>query len=70
MADESLEQKVGAKLVALRSKKKLTQPELAKASGVSARAIWSYENGKQLPSVRNLEKLATFFGVTASSVLK
>lgn len=72
VAEENLsfEEKVGAKLAALRERKGMTQPEAAKGAGVGYRSITRWEAGRQLPSSRNLQKLAAFYSTTPDKILK
>jgi len=67
---DTLEGRLGAKLHGLREKKKLTLPELAKASGVGERTISDYEAGLRMPGGRNLAKLAEFFKTTPAALLR
>ncbi len=53
-----LEKKVGQRIVELRRKQGLTSEQLAWESGVSKSHVNDIENGKRLPSLRVLEKLA------------
>lgn len=68
--EKTLIDRVGERLVALRTKKGLTQPEAAAGAGVGNRSLWRWENAEQLPGGRNLEKLAAFYGTTAAALLK
>lgn len=67
---ETIEARVGARLLALREKKKLTQPEVAVGAGVGYRSFCDWEGGKRLPSTRNLSKLAAFFKTSPAALLK
>lgn len=51
----------------LRVKKGLNQGELAEKLGVTRNTISSWENGK-LPSLKNANKLADFFGVSVLDI--
>ena len=68
--EQTLEQKVGAKLVALREKAKLLQTDVAAGSGCGYRSICRWELGEGLPSSRNLQKLAAFFETTPDRILR
>lgn len=61
--------KFGEKLKVLREQKKLTQPELEKATGISLRSIQYYESGKGYPRRELYPKLAEFFGVEINFLL-
>jgi DNA-binding XRE family transcriptional regulator len=49
--------KLGVNITALRTKRKLTQEQLAEKTGVSARYIQSLEAGEYFPSLPKLVKL-------------
>ena len=54
--------KFGEKVRRLRTQRKMTQEELAKAVGVSHRTVFAYENGETYPRRREIyKKLADFF---------
>lgn len=55
----------GKRLKALRKSVKLTQPELAKAIGVSNGMISMWENDVCEPSLTHIKKTARFFKVSA-----
>ncbi len=67
---ETLESRLGEKLHALRKKKNLTLPELAKGTGVGQRCLSDYEKGVRVPGIKNLSKLGVFFKVLPASFLK
>lgn len=48
----------------LRQKKGLSRQALADRMGVSATAVYKWENGQSQPNIDMLEKLANLFGVT------
>jgi len=52
------------KLKALRKKHGMTQEELAKKIGVSLSAVRHYENGRNLPSKKTMEKICEIFKTT------
>lgn len=52
------------RLKALRTKKCLTQNELANELGISNKTVSVYEKGTSLPSIETLENIATYFKVT------
>lgn len=64
------EQIFGERLLALRTKKGLTQPEAAEGCGCGARSLWRWENGEKMPSAKNLKKLVNFYGTTKGALLK
>jgi len=57
------------KLVQLRSEKKLTQEQIAKALGKTRVTISYYENNDRTPDVETLVDIAKFFGVTTDYLL-
>lgn len=56
------------KLNAMRAAKKLTQPDAAKGAKVGFRSYCRWEAGEQIPSGRNLAKLAEFYGTTVTGL--
>ncbi|MFD1316997.1 helix-turn-helix transcriptional regulator [Loigolactobacillus coryniformis] len=57
------------KLKDLRSKKHVTQQEIADFLGISRPAYTAYESGKRQPDYDILKKLATYFNVTTDFLL-
>ena len=57
------------KLQELRTKKGLTQEELAKRIFVSRTAISKWESGRGYPSIESLRLLASFFSITIDQLL-
>lgn len=53
----------------LRKSRKLNQATLAEALGMSQATITSWENGKRIPDIEMLVKLADYFGVTTDYLL-
>ena len=53
----------------LRTERKLSQSELAKALNVSQRSISSWETGFRQPDFEMLEQIVKFFDVTAGYLL-
>lgn len=53
----------------LRVEKKLTQEELAQATGLSRSAIGMYESGSREPNFETLEVFADFFNVDMNTLL-
>ena len=57
------------KLYYLRTKKKLTQAELAKLSNVSQQSIAHYENGRGIPTMNTILQLSRVFGVKPDDLI-
>jgi len=53
----------------LRALKKVTQKQVAEATGLSERGYQSYELGEKEPSLGNIVKLADFFEVSTDYLL-
>jgi transcriptional regulator with XRE-family HTH domain len=54
----------------LRKRKGLRQQELRESLGVSGSTWSNYENGITAPSIRELERIARYFGVTSGALLE
>jgi transcriptional regulator with XRE-family HTH domain len=52
----------------LRIARKLTQKQVGKAAGVHYVTISRYETGDLMPSALILQKLAAFYGLSASAI--
>ena len=63
------ENKLGKRILALRTERGMTQEEAAEKLGVSNKAFSKWETGANLPDVPTVVKLAEFFGVTTDSLL-
>lgn len=59
----------GDRLKELRTKKSLTQEELAKLFNTGKSSISNYENNSRLPDAVTICKYADFFGVTVDYIL-
>lgn len=55
---------IGDKLKTLRKGRKLTQLELAEKMGLSRATISNYEVGRRSPHLTELQRFATFYGVS------
>ena len=53
----------------LRQLNKVSQDDLAKATGLTRQAISNYENNERMPNKEILEKLSNFFNVSVSYIL-
>ena len=56
-----LQQKLGQRIASLRKARKLTQEQLAEATGYSVEFVSLVERGVNAPSVAGLEKFAKVF---------
>lgn len=61
---------IGDKIRELRTKKDISQQELAKIIGVSDQAISAWENNKKVPRMGSVEKLAAFFDVPKTYLIE
>ena len=61
---------LGKKLIDLRDKKKLTQPEIAELLNISQSAYNKWESDKSKPSMENLIKLCEFHNVDMQELLE
>ena len=61
--------KFSDKLMYLRTKRGLTQTELAKLSNVSQQSISHFENGRGKPSTNNAYQIAKVLGVKVGELL-
>jgi transcriptional regulator with XRE-family HTH domain len=57
-----------AKLAALRESAKLSQEDLADASGLTRQAIFNYEAGKRSPGWKEVQAIATALGVATDAL--
>ncbi len=58
---------LGEKIKELRLSKKMSQVDLSKGLSVANSTISNWENGRRLPSVNELKRIADFFGVSLST---
>lgn len=49
-------------LKAARHNKNLTQDDVAKALGVEKKTVWSWENGRSVPSVDKVDLICSLYG--------
>lgn len=62
--------KLGLNLKRIRTKKKMSQGDIARALDVHRAYVSGIETGKRNPTLATIEKLANALGVTASELLK
>ena len=55
---------IGARIRERRTALQLTQRELARRAGVDSVLLWKYEQGRVLPRIDMVERIATALGVT------
>lgn len=53
----------------LRNSKNLSQAKIAKEVGISQKTYSNYENGKAVPTINNLTKIADFFHISLDSLV-
>ena len=56
-------------LVTMRTKKGMTQEELAKKARISQGAIWQYENGVSTPKIGIAVNIASALGTTCEELM-
>ncbi len=62
--------KLGENLKRIRTKKKISQGDIARALSVHRAYISGIENGKRNPTLATIQKLANALGVSADELLK
>jgi len=62
--------KFGQNLKRIRTKKKMSQGDIARALDVHRAYISGIENGKRNPTLATIQKLANALGVSADELLK
>lgn len=62
--------KLGQNLKKIRTKKKMSQGDIARALGVDRGYISNIENGKKNPTLATLQKIANALGVEVDNLLK
>jgi transcriptional regulator with XRE-family HTH domain len=62
--------KLGQNLKRIRTKKKLSQGDIARALDVHRAYISGIENGKRNPTLATIQKIADALGVSADELLK
>ena len=61
---------IGQRIVGSRQKIALTQDELAAISGIDSSNIRAYENGRAMPSVHSLVRIASALGLEPGVLLE
>lgn len=67
--DALLQKTFALNLRAARKSKRMTQPELARAIGVSTAVFWRYEGARMWPSIETLRDICTVLDVSADALL-
>lgn len=62
--------KFGQKVKSLRVNKGLTQEQFAELSGLHKNYIGMIERGERNPSLKNIEIIATTFGISISDLMR
>ena len=68
LSHEAISKSFGERLKEIREKKKITQAELAKKTGIKQSAISSYENDKYMPNIENLRAICNALSVSAADL--
>ena len=61
--------KIGNFIRELRTKKRLSQKDLANQLGVTVAAVSKWENGKNIPDISNLKAIAVLFEVSLTEII-
>lgn len=67
---DEISSKLGKNLKRLRTKKKMSQGDIARALEVHRAYISGIESGKRNPTLATIQKLADILGVSADKLLK
>jgi len=67
---KSESEKLGNNLKRIRTKKGITQGDIARSLGVSRGFVSNIENGKTNPTLATIARLANAIGVTSDELLK
>ena len=52
-----------------RARVKLTQQQVATATGITTSALCNYENGERMPTLQTLSRLADFYGTSLDKLM-
>ena len=58
------------KLERLLERKKVNMKQVAEETGIGVTTLFEWKSGKYFPTIKNLEKLANYFGVSVNYFLK
>ena len=67
---KTISKKLGQRLKELRSQKKMSQGDIARALGVHRAYISGIERGARNPTLANIERIAKALGVEVSKLLE
>ena len=67
---DKISEQLGRNMKRIRSKKKMSQGDIARALEVDRGYISNIENGKKNPTIATIQKLANALGVSADELLK
>ena len=67
---DKISEQLGRNMKRIRSKKKMSQGDIARALEVDRGYISNIENGKKNPTLATIQKLANALGVSADELLK
>lgn len=68
MSSRELAGRIGVRIRQLRSDRRMTQVQLAKAVGVEFQQIQKYEYGTNCPTILMAERIAAVFGISPSDL--
>lgn len=64
-----MEKEFTLNLAQMRKKKKVTRRDVSIATGITEATLGNYENNKTIPSLRNADLLAAYYGCTVDALL-
>ena len=63
-------EEIAKRLKELRESRNMTQAEIGEIAKVSNKAVWAWENGKSIPRMGSLQRIADYFNVSASWLIE
>lgn len=61
---------MGERIKMLREQRGITQSELAKICNVSDKAVSTWENGRNIPRMGAIQRMADYFGIPKSAIIE
>lgn len=61
---------IASNIKELRKRFDLTQAQLAEIAGVTNKAVSTWENGKAIPHMGCIQKMADYFGISKSDIIE